>query len=143
LVKKVKKNEEKEITQEPVMTHIIEVKRPYTDKEIMAYSRNMADALSVMGAKGAELKAFASTIKGEIEGQEGILQDCAARVRAGYEMTSVACIVKYSGKIAIFTDKQTGEIIEKRELTEEEQLRLASQWKDAEEIIREDNEKNE
>jgi hypothetical protein len=58
-------------------------------------------------------------------------------------MTSVACIVKYSGKIAIFTDKQTGEIIEKRELTEEEQLRLASQWKDAEEIIREDNEKNE
>jgi len=58
-------------------------------------------------------------------------------------MTPVHCTVKYDGKIATFANKETGEIVEKRELTEEEQLRLASQWHDAEEVIRADNEKDE
>ena len=124
------------------MVHVVEVKRPYTDKEIIAYSHNMAEAIRTIAEKEAELKAFASGIKDEIAGQESILNDCAARVNAKYEMISVPCSVKYDGKIATFTNKETGEIVEQRELTEEEQLRLTSGWKDAEQIIREDSKDN-
>jgi hypothetical protein len=136
-----KKIKEATIIADP-MTHIVEVKRPYTDKEIVAYSRIMAEAIKAIAEKGAELKAFASSIKDEIAGQESILNDCAARVNMGYEMTPVTCFVKYDGKIATFTNKETGEIVEQRELTEEEQLRLTSGWKDAEQIIREDSKEN-
>jgi hypothetical protein len=54
----------------------------------------------------------------------------------------VQCRVTYDKNVAIFTDKETGEIVEKREMTEEEQLKLTSEWRDAEEVIRADSEKD-
>ena len=137
-----KKKATKEAVPQDPMIHVIQIKRPYADKEIMAYSHNMAEAIAIIADKEAELKEFASKIKDEIAGQEGILRDCAARVNAGYEMTPVECKVTYNKNIATFINKQTGEIVEKREMTPEEQLRLTSEWHDSEQIIRVDNEKD-
>lgn len=130
------------ITQDP-MTQFIQKKKNYTDKEIMSYSRNMAEALGIIDSIAIELKEFTAQKKDEIEGQETIVNDCAARIRAGYEMIPVECKVTYEGNIATFIEKSTGEIVEKREITEEEQLRLNSNWVDAERVIKEANEKEE
>lgn len=128
------------MTNKPELTYNIQVKRPYSDKEIMGYSRNIADAIGVKLVKAAELKAFSDKIKDEIAGQESIVQDCAARIRQGYENVTKECLVKYDGNMVSYIDKNSGEVIEKHEITEEEQLRLTSKSIDAEQIIRQDNE---
>ena len=135
-----KKNKAVEVTQDP-MTQFIEKKRPYSDQEIMKYSYEMAEAMEVIENKILEQKEFDKKIKDEIAGQEVIMSDCAARIRQGVEIIPVECTVTYAEKVVTFTEKNTGEIVEQREMTEEEQLRLTDKWVDAERIIREDSKK--
>ncbi len=136
-----KKKAGKTIIADP-MTHIVEVKRAYRENEILEFARSMAEAVSVISEIEAELKEYTTAKKADIAEQGDVIHSNADKINANCEMTSVPCNVTYNGKIVTFTNKDTGEIVEERELTEEEQLRLASQWKDAEEVIREDTEKN-
>ena len=137
----VKKKDKPEI-RDP-MTTIIETKREYADGEKIEFGKHIVEAMGLITEKEVELKEFAKSIKDEITAQETIMNENAVKLRQGYEMASVMCFVTYDdNKIAIFTNKDTGEVVERRELTEEEQLRLNSQWRDAEAVIREDNEVN-
>ena len=129
------------VAQDP-MTQFIDKKRQYSDQEIMKYSHEMAEAMEVIENKTLEQKEFDKKIKDEIAGQEGIMSDCAVRIRKGFEVIPVECAVTYKEKIVTFAEKSTGEIVEQREMTEEEQLHLTDKWVDAEKIIREDSEKN-
>lgn len=137
------KKKETQVIHDPMVT-VIEVKKPYISEQLLEFGKNMADAINTINERRVELKNYSDEIKGQIAVQEDILADNASKIHKGYEMSSVQCVVTYSedGKSATFTDKETGEIVEQRDLTEEEQLRLSSQWKDAEQIIRKDNEVN-
>ena len=75
-------------------------------------------------------------IKAEIAEQEGIMNKCAEKLRSGYEMRSRQCNVTYDKNIVKYIDKETGEVLEERPMTEDEQLRLTGQRIDAEQIIR-------
>lgn len=136
--KKLNKVEES-VLQDPMM-QILQVKRPYEDKEMIEYSHNIADALGVITEKELELKEFASEIKSAIAEQDDIVTACAVKIRMGYEMIPVECVVTYDKNIVTFVSKETGEIVEQREITEEEQMRLTSKWVDAEQVIRESSE---
>ena len=136
------KKKDKPVIRDP-MTTIVETKREYTDGEKIEFGKHIVEAMGLINEKEVELKEFAKSIKDEITAQETIMNENAVKLRQGYEMTSIMCFVTYDeNKIAIFTNKDTGEVVERRELTEEEQLHLNSQWKDAEAVIREDNEVN-
>ena len=140
---KMTKKKDKPVIHDP-MTTVIEIKREYTDSEKIEFGKHIVEAMEEINEKEATLKEFAKSIKDEITAQETNMNENAVKLRHGYEMTSVMCFVTYDdNKIAIFTNKDTGEVVERRELTEEEQLRLNSQWEDAEKVIREDNEVNE
>jgi uncharacterized FlaG/YvyC family protein len=119
-----------------VISHVIEVKRKYTDKELLEFGRKFADSMGTIFDKQAELKEFSTDIKATIQALEQVINNCAEQIKKGYEMTSVDCFVSYNEKIATFTNKITGEIIETREMTEEEQLRLSGKWVDADQLIR-------
>jgi hypothetical protein len=137
------KKKVKPVIQDPKVV-IKEAKKEYTDAEKIEFGKMMADAIQKINEKAAELKEFSTAIKSQVAEQETILAECAAKISKGYEMDSIMCYVVYGsdGKTATFTNKETGEVVEERELTEEEQLWLTSQWKDAEEVIREDSKEN-
>ncbi len=137
------KKKDKPVIQDPKVV-LKEAKRQYTDTERLEFGKMMADAIEKINEKGIELKEFSTAIKSQVAEQESILADCASKISKGYEMTSIHCYVVYGsdGKTATFTNKETGEVVEERELTEEEQMWLTSQWKGAEEIIRADSKEN-
>ncbi len=120
-----------------VITETIWVKHTLTGDEIVALAQNMARAESSISEKADQLKSVTTTIKAEIATQEGILHNCAEKLRSGYEMRPRDCIVTYDKNIATYTDKETGEILESRPMTQDEQMRLSGKRIDAEQIIRE------
>ncbi len=122
------------------MSHIIEVKKKYTDAELIEFGKKFAESQCTIFEKQAEAKAFSDDIKADILALSQIINNCAEEIKSGYKMTSVNCLVTYEGNMATFTDKASGEIVEKREMSEEEQLRLSSKWTDAENVIRQSEE---
>ena len=136
-------NKETNMVSDNPLVQTIEVKYKYTDNELLGFSRELCEAYNIITAKELELKQFSSAIKEEKEIQEDIIADRAFKINAGYEMKPVQCTVKYDNGIVTFTNKENGEIMEQRPITEEEQLRLNSNWVDAEKVIRDDSEKEE
>lgn len=136
----IKKKEIPVVVKDP-LTQTIDVKRDYTDKEIAEFGRIMAESYGVIARKQEELKEFSTVIKAAIEEEQNTIGANAVKIREGYERVPVVCSVVYENGQATFTNKQTGEIVLQRPITEEEQLRMSTGWKDAEEVIREDSEK--
>lgn len=122
------------------MTHVIYVKYVFPDNELLELSRKMARSEAAINEKMDELKSISTSIKADIAAQEGILHSCAEKLRSGYEMRQKETRVEYSNGIVAYVDKTTGEILEQREMTEDEQLRLTGTRIDAEDIIRESSE---
>ncbi len=127
------------------LTQTIYVKYVFPDKELLELSRKMAGAEATINRKLEELKSVTTTIKADIAAQEGVLHSNAEKLRSGYEMRPKEADVKYEKGIVKYVDKETGEILEERPMTQEEQLRLASTdtkkiITDAEGIIRDANE---
>lgn len=125
------------------LTHTIYVKYTFGDKESLDLSRKMARALAAISEKGDELKSVSTTIKADIAVQEGILHSCAEKLRSGYEMRPVEADVKYEKGIVKYVDRDTGEILEERPVTQDEQLMFSGKRTDAEDIIRRDREEQE
>lgn len=119
------------------LTETIYVKYVFTDKELLEMSRRMARAEAAINEKMDELKSVSTTIKADIATQEGILHSCAEKLRSGYEMRLKEVEVKYEKGIVKYVDKDSGEILEERPMTQEEQLRLSGTRIDADKIIRE------
>lgn len=131
------------VTEAP-LTQVIWVKRDFTDEEKIELGRQMADADERLSAKSDELDAEADAFKetrkrleGEMSAIQLELHDHAKMFRRGYEEIRKECTVKYDGNRAMFYDKDTGELVEDRELTEAEQMRLSGKAVDAEDVIRE------
>jgi hypothetical protein len=118
------------------MTETRFVRHTFTEKEIVELAQKMARAESTIGEKADELKSVSTTIKAEIAEQEAILHKCAEKLRSGYEVTPKECNVSYNGNKIKYVEHQTGEVIEEREMTDEEQLKLTEHRIDAEKIIR-------
>lgn len=118
------------------LTQTIYVKYTFTDRESLDLARKMGRAEAAIKEKMDELKSVSTTIKADIATQEGILHSCAEKLRSGYEMRPTECDVKYDKGIAKYVDKSTGEILEERPMTQDEQLRLSEGWVDAEKVIR-------
>jgi hypothetical protein len=118
------------------LTQTIYVKYTFTDKESLDLSRKMARAEAAINEKMDELKSVSTTIKADIAVQEGILHSCAEKLRSGYEMRPREAELKYEKGVVKFIDKETGEVLEERPMTQDEQLGLTSKRTDAETIIR-------
>jgi len=112
------------------------VKHVLTGDEVMDLAQKMARAEASISEKTDQLKSVSTTIKAEITTQEGILHNCAEKLRSGYEMRPREADVSYEKGIVKYVDKETGEIIEERQMTQDEQLRLNANMTDAEQIIR-------
>lgn len=103
------------------------VKHTFTDAEIMSLSRKMANAIKVISEKEDMLASFRDTIRAEITEQQGIINKCSEGIRSGYEMVQKECHLRYivEKSEVVFLDKETGEILDKRPMTEDEQLKLS------------------
>ena len=103
------------------------VKHTFTDAELLVISRKMANAHNVIREKDDILKSFASTIKADIAQQEAVIHQCSEYIRTGYEMKQKECNLKYEVENCMvkYIDKDTGEVIETRPMSEDEQLNLA------------------
>lgn len=128
------------------LTETIYAKHTFTGEESMELARRMASAEATISRKMEELKSVSTTIKADIAIQEGILHSCAEKLRSGYEMRPKEADVKYEKGVVKYVDKETGEILEERPMTQDEQLRLSGtrvnteskgHGIDAEKIIRE------
>lgn len=106
------------------LTQTIWVKHLFTREEMSELAQKMASAEASISEKTDELKSVSTMIKAEIATQEGILHSCAEKLRSGYEMRPREADVNYDKGIVKYVDKETGEIIEERPMTHEEQLRL-------------------
>ncbi len=122
------------------LTQTIYVKYIFTDPESLDLSRKMAGAVASISERMDELKSVSTTIKADITVQEGILNSCAEKLRSGYEMRPIECDVKYDNGMAKFTNIASGEIVEERPMTQDEQMRLNERRIDAEVIIRQSRE---
>ena len=118
------------------LTQTIYVKYTFTDTESLELSRKMAGAVASISERMDELKSVSTTIKADITVQEGILNSCAEKLRFGYEMRPVECDVKYDNNIAKFVNMASGEVVEERPMTQDEQMRLNERRIDAEVLIR-------
>ncbi len=119
------------------LTETIYVKYIFSGEEVMEFARKMSRAEETISRKMEELKSVATTIKADIAIQEGVLHSCAEKVRSGYEMRPKEVGVNYEKGMVKYVDKASGEILEERPMTEDEQLRLVGKRVDAEQIIRE------
>ena len=116
------------------------VKHVLTDGETIDLAQKMARAEATIAEKSDTLRSVMSAIKAEITTQEGILHSCAERLRSGYEMRPKEADLKYESGIVKYVDKETGEIIQERPMTKDEQLKLTGKVTDAEDIIRQASE---
>ncbi len=119
------------------LTETIYTKYEFTEEEKMGLAHKMASAEANINRKLEELKSASTTIKADIAVQEGILHSSAEKLRSGYEMRPKEVAIDYKTKgIVKYVDKDTGEVLEERPITEDEQLRLTGKRVDAEDIIR-------
>ena len=135
--------------EEPQLTHTVWVKVPFGDEKKLEVAKQMADTEAQMFAKSEELdleaNAFKETkkrLEGEISAIQLRLHDHAVQFRQGYEDVKHECIAAYHDNMVKFTDKDTGEVVEERPMTEAEQLRLSGKMVDAEQVIRQASEED-
>jgi len=84
----------------------------------------------------ADLKEKSKAVSGEIGEQESLISSILSKYHNGFEVKNVECKATYLDGEVTFTDALTGEIVEQRAMTEEEQLQLSEGRIDAEDIIR-------
>lgn len=118
------------------------IKHIFTDKERLELANKMTSAMATISEKTDEIKTTTTAIKAEISEQEAIINKCASDLRAGYAMRPRQCTFRIECNKVVYIDKETGEVVDEHEMTEDEQLRLTGVRIDAEQIIRQDREEN-
>ena len=129
------------MTKSPMTTNI-QAKRPISNKEKQEILAKIVESDKIITDLTTELKEYTANKKDLIESERTNISRCCQLARDGFEQVTHECTVDYANNITKFTDIHTGEIVEEHPTTEEEQLRLNSKWKDAEEVIREDTKEN-
>jgi hypothetical protein len=103
------------------------IRHTYTPDEKVEISMKMVNSMQVIEEKQEILSDFSKKIKGEIVEQEKIIDECASKIRTGFVTVEKECIVKYdyANRSVIFIEKETGEVVETRPMSDEEQLRFS------------------
>lgn len=129
---------------EQLITEFVWVKKEFTPEQKIELGEKMADADERLSGKEAELdsatEAFKDrrkTLESEMTTISQELHEHARKFRQGYEEIHVECTVKYEGNRKLSYAKDTGALVEDREMTEAEQMRLSGNMVDAEAVIRE------
>jgi len=107
-----------------------------TEKERLQLGAQMAQAEAMIRGKQDELKSITDSLKADISAQVAIMHSCAEKLRSGFSELPKECDVAYAKGMVKYVDKDTGEILEERPMTEEEQLQLSEHREDAESAIR-------
>lgn len=107
-----------------------------TDNELLTKARELSDAEKKSTELQVEFKVIKDDFKERIIQQDDIIHRNAQILRDGFEMRPVECSVEYAYGRVKFTDVATGDIIEERDMTEDEQMRMSENRIDAEQIIR-------
>lgn len=118
------------------ITQTVYVKHEFTQAEKLDIANKMAWAENAISEKMDNLKSYTQTIKGEIAIQEEISHNCAGKLRSGYEMVPREATPKYESGVVKLVDCETGEVLEERPMTKDEQLRLSNSL-NADDVIKE------
>ncbi len=131
---------------EQLTTEFVWVKKQFTPEQKIELGEKMADADDRLSKKETELTMAAEAFKEQRKALEGEitvisqeLHNHARKFRAGFEEVHIECTVKYGGNRRLSYSKDGGELVEDRELTEAEQMRLSGNMVDAEQVIRHAN----
>src|SRR4030042_946511 len=116
-------------------------KHQFNNEEKVEIANRMLKAEASVEEKLAEGETFKQSAKADIARYEGEIAGCKEKLRSGYESIPIQCTLKYLDGNVVYFSKQTGEIVDKRPMTEAEQMKLAGGFTDAEQIIRADSEK--
>jgi len=122
------------------LTETIQIQKPLTEAqrlELLDQIANSYDKMEELELALDDLKEQMKPLKDAIESEKDSVAQALANKKAGFLPENVDCVVTYSGKTAIYTSIETGEIVQERELTESEQLSLGGHRIDADKIIRE------
>lgn len=95
---------------------------PLTDKELLEAGQKVADALQSLAGLEGEMQSFKEQMNGKVAEAEGKVQRYSALVRQKYEYRDVNCeVVKnYAKKLYTVTRLDTGEVVESRNMTNDE-----------------------
>lgn len=121
------------------LTTNIEVKTSLNPEKKDSLLKQISDAYKIIGENNLSLMAHKEAMTLLKEANEKESEKVASIIAIydkGYESKMVECVAKYEKGEATFTDVHTGEVVEQRAITEEEQLRLSGKSIDAEQIIR-------
>jgi hypothetical protein len=129
------------VTTSDAITERIYVKYVYSDKEIVDLSRKKGQLDLEINEKSEALATMTKTIKAEIGELTAQFRSCGEKLRSGYEMRPRDCVVRYEDGLAKFYDKTSGEFLQERSMSTDEQLRLTGNRVDAEQIIRQDRDR--
>jgi len=121
---------------ENTITENHQVKTPISDKEKLELLDQIVKVDLEINEKSEALKNYTKAAKDEIGDLAAKISQWCGRVRTGVVSETYECAVTYEGTHITFTNVKNGEIVEQREMTEEEQLRLTSNRVDAEVVIR-------
>ena len=124
------------MAKEDILTETRHIKRVFTSDERDEFLRQMFRLKDDADEKQADLDAFKKTKQAEIASVEAEIGVIENKLRNGYEQVPVQCVVKYEDNKAKYYQKSTGEFVEERSMTEQEQMKLAGGWVDAEKVIR-------
>lgn len=107
-------------------TETVYAKYEFTNTELLALSQEMAQAASKKKGSEDQLKSVQSSIKADINAEDAIINRCAEKISNGYEMKPYTCSRRYQAerKIVEFVDTETGEVIQTRPMTKDEQFRF-------------------
>ncbi len=132
------------------MTHNLEIRHTYTPEEITARAKQLSEEFAIVDAKISELEALKARFKNDkdelddqIGSQQVLIRELIECLAQGFEVTTKECSVKYENGETISYDKDTGEELERRPMTEGEQTRLTEHRIDAEDLIRQARENDE
>ena len=106
----------------------IYLRHPFTQEEKLKLGEDMAKAAAMMKEKQDELKASQSNYKATIDLEAAKVNLCATKIQNGYEERHYLCNVSYDHKKheINYIDHETGEIMQTRPMTKDEQLKLES-----------------
>lgn len=128
-------------TTKDAITETRHLTRAFTTEEKEAMMQEMFAEQDAIGEKEDELDAYKKQVQAEISQHEATVGVLKNKLRTGYEKIPVQCIVKYDDGKAKYYRKDTGEFVDERPMNDREQMNLAGGFTDAEQIIRDDSEK--
>ena len=108
------------------------IRHTFTPEERIKLGEEMAQAAATMKAKQDDLKAMQSSYKASIDLQAATVNLHATKIQNGYETRNVLCNVSYDHekKEVNYIEETTGEVVQTRPMTKDEQLKLAEQVKE-------------